>query len=514
MNKSRSYYSVLNILTGLGGYAVNTIVGFICRIIFVRCLSEDYLGINGLFSNVLSILSLAELGIGSAIGYALYKPLAEHDEEKITSLMHFYSKAYKVIGLVVGFIGILIMPFMNVIIRTAPSIDENLKIIYLLYLFNTASTYFFSYRSALLMTAQQSYLVTGISYIQTILQSVLQIAYLLIFKEYYGYLIIQTIGIFLYNIIISKVAVKKYPYIANKAASPLSKDEKKKITQNVRDLTIYKISSLMVNSTDNIIITFFDGLSSTGLTSNYTLFTGTLTTLLSHIFNGVSASIGNFNALHTPKEREQLFYDFNLANFWLYGWASIGVLCVSSDLVRFFYGDHYVMENAIPAALALNMYMVGMQTAVWTFKNTQGIFKYGRFMQMITAGLNIIFSLLLGKIWGAFGVLFASAIARGLTNTWYDPYCIFKYGFYSKFTNYVIRYLKFALVEIVCIISSLFICSKIKLAVFPAIIVKCFVCSIIFNGLSLLLFGRSQEMQFVFNKLTYIIHKFRRIKNG
>ena len=279
MNKSRSYYSVLNILTGLGGYAVNTIVVFICRIIFVRCLSEDYLGINGLFSNVLSILSLAELGIGSAIGYALYKPLAEHDEEKITSLMHFYSKAYKVIGLVVGFIGILIMPFMNVIIRTAPSIDENLKIIYLLYLFNTASTYFFSYRSALLMTAQQSYLVTGISYIQTILQSVLQIAYLLIFKEYYGYLIIQTIGIFLYNIIISKVAVKKYPYIANKAASPLSKDEKKKITQNVRDLTIYKISSLMVNSTDNIIITFFDGLSSTGLTSNYTLFTGTLTIL-------------------------------------------------------------------------------------------------------------------------------------------------------------------------------------------------------------------------------------------
>ena len=135
-NRSRSEYSIINILTGFGGYFLNTILGYICRIVFVRCLNADYLGINGLFTNILSILSLAELGIGSAIGYALYRPLAERDEEKITSLMCFYGKSYKIIGIVVAIFGLLMMPFLNLIITSPPNISENIYIIYLLYLFH------------------------------------------------------------------------------------------------------------------------------------------------------------------------------------------------------------------------------------------------------------------------------------------------------------------------------------------------------------------------------------------
>ena len=143
--RSRTEYSVLNILTGFGGYFINTVVGFICRIIFVRCLTDDYLGINGLFSNILSMLSLAELGIGSAIVYALYKPLAEGNEKKIASLMRFYSRAYTVIGCVVAAFGLLMIPFLSFVIQDPPDIKENIYFLYVLFLFNTSSSYFFSY---------------------------------------------------------------------------------------------------------------------------------------------------------------------------------------------------------------------------------------------------------------------------------------------------------------------------------------------------------------------------------
>lgn len=297
MKKSRTEYSVLNIMTGLGGYAINTVLGFICRMVFVKCLSEDYLGVNGFFTNILTMLSLAELGIGNAVVFALYKPLAEDDKDKIASLVKLYGTAYKTIGIIVGAIGIALMPFLNVIIRNEPNIAESIYLLYIINLFNTASTYFFSYRSSLIIAAQENYIISGVNYAVTIGQSIIQMFLLVFTRNYLLYLLVQTVGTFTYNITVSKIAVIKFPYIKDKNIKPLPEDEKKTLFNNVRDLTIYKISSLLVNSTDNILITFFKGLATTGIASNYTLLVTTLNTLLSQIFNGLTASIGNHNAI-------------------------------------------------------------------------------------------------------------------------------------------------------------------------------------------------------------------------
>lgn len=226
-NRTRSEYSIINIVTGFGGYFINTVVGYICRMVFVRCLSAEYLGINGLFSNILSMLSLAELGIGGAIGFALYKPLAEDNKEKITTLMQFYGKAYKIIGIVVAIFGLVMMPFLGIIITEQPNIAENLYVIYLIYLFNTASTYFFSYRSALLTAAQRNYIVLGVNYAVTILQSLIQIPILIFNHNYMLYLLIQTIGVFCNNVVVSWWAKKEFPYITKKNVQSLSTYEKK-----------------------------------------------------------------------------------------------------------------------------------------------------------------------------------------------------------------------------------------------------------------------------------------------
>ena len=215
-NKSRTEYSMLNLIAGIGGYVVNTILGFICRMVFVKYLSADYLGVNGLFTNILTMLSLAELGIGGAIVYALYKPLAEHDDKKIASLMKVYGTAYRYIGLAIGVVGLCLLPFLNVIITTKPNISESIYLLYLLNLFNTVITYFYSYKSSLLIAAQQNYIVVGINYTITILQSIFQMVALYLTRNYLVYLLIQTAGTFIYNISVSMFATKRFPCMQDK----------------------------------------------------------------------------------------------------------------------------------------------------------------------------------------------------------------------------------------------------------------------------------------------------------
>lgn len=506
-SRSRTEYSLLNIVTGIGGYFFNTVLGFICRMVFVRCLAVDYLGVNGLFTNILSMLSLAELGVGSAIVYALYKPLAQNDEEKIASLMQVYSKAYKAIGVLIGIVGIALMPFLNVAIQEQPNIAENMYVLYLFNLFNTTSTYFFSYRSSLLIASQRNYIVSGINYIVTIVQSAIQMMALLIFQNYMVYLLIQSIGIFTYNVIVSKIAVKYFPYIKDKNAKPLPKNEKKALFSNIRDLMVYKVSSLLVNSTDNILITFFDGLVTTGVTSNYTLLVNTLNSLLSQLFNGLTASIGNHNASESTEKQYAMFQFLNMMNFWIFGWASLGIYFCSSDLVQLCFGKEYVLTDDIPFVMAVNFFTVGMMNAVWTYKHTLGLFHYGRFLQIFTGILNIVFSIVLGKNFGVFGILGATVLARMCTNLWYDPVAVYKYGFKKSPLLYLKKYVNYLFIIIVAAVCCFVAFQFVNTDIFTSTILKIGLCSVICNLVFCAAFYKTDEFAML---RKYLLQIFRR----
>lgn len=493
-NRSRTEYSVLNIIAGVGGYIVNTILGFICRMVFVKCLAADYLGVNGLFTNILSMLSLAELGIGGAIIYALYKPLAEHDDEKIAYLVKVYGTAYRIIGIVIGIIGICLMPFLNFIITKPPHITESIYVLYMINLFNTVITYFYSYRSSLLIAAQQNYIVVGINYIITILQSIFQMVALVITRNYMVYIAIQTLGTIIYNLIVSYTAQRRFPCINNKNIESLPENERKSLFKDIRDLTFYKISGLLVNSTDNILITFFRGLATTGIASNYTLLVNTINSLLGQVFNSLTASIGNHNAIESEEKKYQMFGFMNMMNFWIFGWATLGIIFCSSDIVQLCFGTEYVLPIKIPMVIALNFYTVGMMNAVWTYKHTLGLFKYGRFLQIITGILNIIFSVYLGRKWGLFGILFATFMARILTNLWYDPYAVYTHGFHKSVIQYFKKYIYYIIVlgmaAILCYVSFKLIVGPLVLR----ILIKMVVCSVITNIVFFIAFYKSREM--------------------
>ena len=503
--KTRTEYSVLNMLTGLGGYFLNTVIGYICRIIFVRCLAAEYLGINGLFSNILSMLSLVELGIGSAMGYALYQPLAKDDKEKITSLMALYKKSYNIIGIVVALLGIMMIPLLQYIIVKPQQIVENIYIIYLVYLFNTASSYFFSYRSALLIAAQKNYIVSGVNYAITTIVSIIQIPILLITQNFMIYLICQSIGVFINNVIVSMWAKHDYPYIEKKNVKPITKKEKRQMAVNIKALTINKIAAMLVNNTDNIVITYFNGLISTGVISNYMLLTGTLGSITSQLFNGITASVGNLNAVENNKKKYNFFRILNLANFWIYGWCCIGIFLVSGEIVKICFGQKFVLDMQIPLVLAINFYLVGMNNAVLIYKNAMGLFKYGQYLLILTAMINLVLDVILGKMWGMFGIFLATIIARVLTNTWYEPYAVFKYGLEKNFKEYIKIFLEYVVVLIFTGAVCYVLCGFCKYNNIINLILKVIICSIIPNIVFYMCYGKTQEGKYLIGAIKKII---------
>lgn len=503
--RSRTEYSLINMLTGVAGFGINTVVGFVCRIIFVRTLAADYLGVNGLFTNILSMLSLAELGIGSAITYALYKPLAENDEAKIASIMNYYRKAYMSIGCFVAVAGLALMPFLELIITNPPAIKESIYLLYVLYLANTAISYFFSYRQALLTAAQRQYIVSGYNYVITIAQSVLQIVYLLVTHEYIGYLLIQIVGSIAYNVWISAKAAKDYPYIKDRNATPLSKEERRSLFRNIKALAINKVSGVLVNSTDNIAITYFTGLSSVGFASNYTLLSSMVGSIIGLVFNALPGSIGNLNASKSKEDSYRFFNVLSLMNFWLFGWGSIGIALVSSDLVRWCYGAEYVLPMRIPLIIAVNSFTIGQLQASYTYKSTMGLFRYGQYLLFFTGIINLVLDVILGRIWGVFGIYVATLVARMCTNLWYEPYAVYKYGLEKNPLIYWVRYFRNAVILIVTGGVCYGLCSLCNFSVVGNVFVKLAICVVVPNAMFALAFRRSEEFSYLMDIFKRVI---------
>ena len=511
-NSSRTVNSVKNIATGFLGQFIQTFLGFISRTVFIKCLAAEYLGVSGLFTNILSVLSLAELGVGSAIIYALYKPLSEKDEEKISALMNFYAKTYKIIGLVIIFVGLILTPFLNYLIKDVPNISESIYVIFFFYLFNTAITYFFSYKNSIITADQKNYIALMINYVIAIVQTLLQIGVLIITKNFIAYLLVQSICSLMYNIIISRTADKLYPFLKKNKKKELDKKYRKELVINIKALMIVKLSGVLVNNTDNIIITYFSGLSAVGLCSNYTMLIGIISTILNQIFNGITASVGNLNAKES-KEKQKYFFDIiNFANFWLYAFAAIGIIIMSNDIIKVWIGEKFILPTYIPIILAVNFYMVGMQNAVWTYKNTLGLFRYGKYILLFTAAINLSLSMVLGKYIGLFGILLATAISRGLTNAWYDPYAVFKYGLNVRVKEYFIKYIKFISILLIALVSTFCITNFIEVTGIITLILKLILCVIVPNGIFIIIFFKTKEFKYFKDITTQLVRKVNLIK--
>lgn len=457
MSDSRTKNSARNASFAIISKFTYIILNFICRTIFIKTLGSEYLGVNGLFTNILTMLSFAELGIGTAIIYKMYKPIAENDKERIKTLMHFYKKAYSIIGIVILTIGLAIIPFLNTIIKEPPNISENLTVIYILFLMNASISYFFVYKKSIITGHQKEYIISIINLITTFLLDISQIAILFLTHNYILYLVLQIISTMINNLIASRMANKMYPYIKDKDYKKLEKKEQKIIFNDVKSLVFYQLGYVLSNGTDNIIISKFLGVVQVGLLSNYTIVTTALKNLLSSVFNGLTASIGNLNTIKERAKKENIFYQIMFILFIVYGYISIAMALLINKFITIWLGQSYVLGLSISLALGFDFYVDGMRYVNYTYRNTLGLFKKGSFMPLITSIANVILSIILVNYIGMFGVLIATGITKLFILTSYEPYFIHK----NAFKTSPIRYYKYYIYYLFLTVLAFCICSYI-----------------------------------------------------
>lgn len=440
---SRVKNSSKNIIINIIVQVITLAVSFISRRVFNDVLGVEYLGISGLFSNVLSVLSLTELGVSSAIMYNLYKPIAENNEIRVAKIINFYKSMYNIIGCVIFVIGICLIPFLKYIVNLDDVVIDNstLYFYYFLLLLNSVLSYFFVYKTAVITADQKGYKLKFFNIAISIIQLVFQIIVLLKFKSYTGYIIVQIICGLLLNISTSTYSQKKYPYISKKVY--LQKKEKKEILRQVKDMFSYQIGGVILNNTDNILISVLDSTKMVGLYSNYASIINAVTSFSSLMFSSIQASIGNFLVKTSEKKHYDMFKLLTFIAFLIYTMASVCIYEFMGDIIQIWFNrSDYVLSQSLLATCVFNFYISGILYPIWSYRNTIGLFKYTKNVMLVTAAINLVLSVVLGKLIGVVGILLATGISRILTTIWYEPYILFKVYFKNQNSKLAIYYLK------------------------------------------------------------------------
>ncbi len=501
----------------MGGQLITIVMQFIVRTVFISTLGKSYLGINGLFTNILSMLSLAELGVGNAIIFKLYDPIARDDHHRIAVLMKFYKTVYRWIGLVVAALGLLLIPFLPSLIKDydkLASLNLNAALIFCLYLLQNVSSYlFFAYKSALLSANQKEYLINLISYFFLIGANILQIVCLYLFKSFELYVAIHIVQIIGQNFACAWMANKLYPYIKEETPEKLSSEEARGVFKDCSALFLYKVNGVVVKSTDNIILSKFLGLDMVAMYSNYYIFYTTLRTLFNKIFNSVSHSLGN---LHTTHDVDHEFEIFNIVMFVaaiLGGVSFVGISVVSDELIEAWIGKDWVLGRPFSILMGLELFTAPFKNALSRYRTTMGLFRQAKYRPVLGMVINLVVSIALVNVWGISGVLVGTIASDWLTFMWFDPLIVFRHGFQNRFSvwRYYGTFLMYFFAACVLLALNYLICSHILVGLgWISVIVHAVICGITVPTVMVLLYIRRPEGRYMLSYGKKFLRKLKR----
>ncbi len=511
MSKSRTKSTIINAISCIMLRLLSIILSFGSRSFFIKTLGSEYAGVSGLFTDILVILSFVELGIGTAITYKLYKPIANNDKLQITVLMNFYKKAYRLISVTVLVLGIVLLPFIDFFIKEAPDIKESLILIYLLYVFNTASSYLFIYKSTLLYANQEQYIAVKWQGILYIIQTTLQVICLILFKDFIVYLVIQILFTLLQNIMISYVVDKRFPYINEKTSESLSKNEIKSIFKDVKALFLYKFSGVVLNGTDSLIASRMIGISAVGIFSNYKLVGNHVNSIASQLFSSATASIGNLAASEDSEKQYEVFKKILFLCFWCYCLCSTCLFSLFNVFIEDIWLDKsYTFSIEFVAVFVAEFFIKGMQTPIASFRTSNGLFVNGQYRPLFMALINIVISIILVYYIGITGVLLGTVISRIVTQVWYDPWLLYNKVFKKRFSSFLVQF------ALYCVVTAFGCILSLKLGevcnidnVYINFLVRMLIAVVIPNLLVFLLYRKTQEFKYVLNLLNIFLLKIK-----
>lgn len=492
MKIQRTKNTARNMMWGVFNNLVKMLLPFVARTILLKLLGEQYLGLNGLFSSILQVLNLADLGFGTAIVYSMYKPIAEDNKDAICALLAMYKKIYRVIGGVVLTIGLCLLPFLKYFIKGDIPDDVNIYLIYLIYLGNTVISYWmFAYKTSLLSAHQRNDMTMKIHTVLLFVQYGLQIGLLLIVKNYYLYLIVLPFITMLTNIATAMVVKKLYPeYICR---GQVSDDVKKGIKKQVGGLFISKVCGVTRNALDNVFISSFIGLTAVSIYGNYYYILNAVHGLLSVIGQSMLGGVGNSIA---KESKEKNFVDFNRLNFlyaWLSGWCACCMLCIYQHFMEIWVGSKFLFPFSTMVLLCVFFYAMTMTDIKNVYVDACGLWWQNRVRSILEAVSNFVLHIILGYFFGIWGIIGATLITIVTINFIYGNYILFKHYFKNESLKlYLLKHLGYLTVTAIVTVITYIVCSLLPKTGFIALIGKAAICVVLPNVLFLLFYCQTK----------------------
>lgn len=445
LDRSRTEYSARNTTVAMAARVAAILAGYFTRVVFTHTLSEDYVGINGLFTDILNVLALSELGVGTAITYALYKPVSEKNVEEQKSLMRMYRQFYRIVAAIVLVGGLLVIPFMDVLIKNQTQV-EHLTVIYLMYLMNSVLSYLLIYKRTLIDAHQLSYIGVMYQTVFLLIQNAVQVLVLLCTRNFFLFVSVMILCTLANNICISLKADRLYPYLREREVQELPGEEKKSIYRNIRAMLMHKIGNVIVNNTDNLLLSSLVGIVSVSKYSNYFLMIGSVRQVLNQMFQGITASVGNLGVEEGRERIRKIFEASFFMGQWMFGLAAICLFELVDIFVEISFGTQYVFTRDITLVLCLNFYFTGMRQAVLVFRDSMGLFRYDRYKSLAEAAINLVVSILLGRKMGTLGIFLGTLASTITTSLWVEPYMLYKHRLKISSRGFFLRYIQYACV--------------------------------------------------------------------
>ena len=496
----RVRHAAKNIIFGMGGNVVTMLLRFALRTVFIAKLGETLNGVEDLYTEVLTLLSLAELGVGTALNFSLYGPVARGEREKVKSYMLLYKQAYRVIAIVIAVVGIALVPFLQYIIKDPGSLTlAQLRTYYLVFLFNTVSSYFVAYKYSLANAEQKNYIQTNAITVTKMISVSLQLLGLFLLPDYMLYLLTQAAVELAQKIVVSRYLNRRYPLLTEKDVRPLEAKERREVVKKTKALLLHRVGDMARLQTDAVIISTFQNVAAVGFIGNYKLIVNSVSNYVNVIFNSVISSFGNLIATEGRDKQFSLFKVYRFFAVWIYGFSAVGFFLLLSPLIEMVLGKSWVLPSSVISWFLLDYFLKGERIVLSNFKTAAGVFEQDKYLTLFQGAVNLAVSIALVRPLGLAGV-YIGTVVSGLIANITKPIIIYRVCFDRPAWPYFRDFVKYLAV----IGAALLLLIPLQDMLMPQVTLLKFVMMIavitaVFNGIFLLAFGRTEEFKYLYH---------------
>ncbi len=513
----RTKKSIYNVVATISSYIIQTLLAFVLRRIFLAAFGLDYAGLESVFANILSLLSLAELGIGPAITYRLYKPLAEGDHREVALLMGAYRQFYRIVALVITGIGLVLSVFLPYVIPDAPMNAEQLYICFYLYLLQTSASYLLAYKRSLLLADQEQYVTVLVDIVFNVLQFAARFLVLYYTQNYILYLIVGIARAVTGNIIVAWICDRNYPFLKNTEYNKKSDIifKMKEMSLDIGYIIFHRIGHYVYYSTDGIVISTFLGVAKAGLLGNYNMIVGVVNNLFIQCSSAIQASVGNFVTL-ARDDKESVRNLVNRMNYIYFSILSVCTICLFfllSPFVRLWLGEDYLVSQSVVLVICINLFVYCFYQPIDNLYTVTGLFKEDKITSPIAAIVNLAVSVMTVKQFGLIGV-YIGTILGSLAYVIGRTQIVFREYFCRSSKPYFYQLIKYFIITCGEGAVTALLVSTLKSNGIGAFIVRALFCVAVPTGINIVLFYTTAEFKYAREILTKVIRKVRKQRDA